>query len=142
AVAFDRALELDGGHAEAGEWTRKREIARANHAAGVNTDVPPVEPFERQTLLRVPDESGARLPETQNSMPPASRLAPVYEAIGKLGGRFVDRLWGIVTPLEHAARGARAGVWTDWYEQPLYRGLLTLASMRQELDEKNLVNTY
>jgi hypothetical protein len=143
AVAeFDRALALAPEDPESAEWIRKRDLARANDAAGVSADVPPNEPFDRDALLRLSDEDGANLPETKNPVPPASKLASVYVALGELGGRAIDRIWGLLTPLGHAAHSARAGVWTDWYEKPLYRGLIILSAMREELDEKNLVDTY
>jgi hypothetical protein len=140
AVEFDRALAMAPEDAEAAEWVRKRDLALANHAAGVSSEALP-EPFERAALLHLSDEDAAKLPETKNPSP-TSKLAPLYAAIGELGGRAVDRVWGLLTPFARTAHATRGGVWTDWYEKPLYRGLLTLAAIREELDEKNLVDTY
>ena len=33
-------------------------------------------------------------------------------------------------------------MWTSWYRKPLYRGIFTLAYMREMLDRHNLKSTY
>ena len=82
---------------------------------------------------------GARLPSPRNlpGDPHWRRLRYlVGHAVGSIGGVVFETLTRVL------GRSYSSRVWTSWYRKSLYRGILTLAYMREMLDRHNLRSTY
>ena len=131
AEHFERALKLDPDNPE---WADLLAKAPANATAEVDVYVPELRFFDADALLAPPPE-----PRPAEPAEPARRsaLAALRYLVGHARG-------------EHRRRGVRdrsptwsggataAAVWTNWYRKRLYRGILTLAYMREMLDRHNL----
>jgi hypothetical protein len=134
ATHFARALELRPGQAE---WTELLAMSRANAQAEVDVRVPPLEFFDAGTLLAAPPEPKLPAPLDEDPEPPWRRLRYV---VGHGVGSAFSAAWDTATRvIGHDYNGE---VWTNWYRKKLYKGILTLAYMRDKLDRDNLKSTY
>lgn len=138
AQYYEAALKLGPDHAD---WRDMLEKSRVNASAGVNVHVPEIYYFDRAKLL----ESAS--PPTDPSL---SLLRPRHEIwaerarwkIGNAFGKVMTAAMNGTTNLWGSIAGYRDRVWTNWYRRSITLGILTLAYMREQLNKKNLKNTY
>ncbi|MEO7422725.1 MAG: peroxidase family protein [Ornithinibacter sp.] len=135
SVHYDRAVERDPQRAD---WRRMLAASQSNAQAEVNVYVPDVQYFDREPLLAAPADPSLPEPGSIGSSPGVFRRVRylVGHATGSVAGTVFDRL---VRLIGHHYRGE---VWTNWYRKSFYRGILTLAYMREKLDRDNLMSTY
>src|SRR5437763_416058 len=136
AVAHcDEALERNPDRQE---WRQLRAHARANAAAQINLFVPERRFFDRDELLAPPvPPPGTLSPITPARNAPGLRrlLVVLGDGIGFISGVA----FGLITRIYGALAGYQDEVWTNWYRRPLWRAILTLAHMREELNRRNLL---
>ena len=139
AVAHcDEALERNPDRQE---WRQLRAHARANAAAQINLFVPERRFFDRDELLAPPVPPPGTLPPitpAQNAPGLRRLLAVLGDGIGFISGVA----FGLITRIYGALAGYQDEVWTNWYRRPLWRAILTLAHMREELNRHNLRDVY
>ncbi len=139
AVAHcDEALERNPDRQE---WRQLRAHARANAAAQINLFVPERRFFDRDELLAPPvPPPGTLSPITPARNAPGLRrlLVVLGDGIGFISGVA----FGLITRIYGALAGYQDEVWTNWYRRPLWRAILTLAHMREELNRHNLRDVY
>ncbi len=124
------------------DWQLMRAQAHVNATAQLDEPIPPYYLFNADSLLRPPDVPAGTLPE-----PPQFHHRPgILRRFGRAIGDFLGWLVAIVMNgliwLVGKLFGYRDEVWTNWYHRPLILGILTLAYMREQLNEHNLNNTY
>lgn len=135
AAHYARALEADGDQVD---WSQMMALSEANATAEINVAVPPVEYFDRGDLLSPP--TPPRFPK----LPKQRRKLGIWRwvryglghALGSVGGvafGWLTRTFG---------KKYSGEIWTNWYRKRLYRGILTLAYMREKLNRDNLKSTY
>ena len=99
--------------------------------------VPELRFFDAATLLAPPPEPGLPSPRNLPGDPHWRRLRYlVGHAVGTIGGVVFEALTRVL------GRDYSNRVWTSWYRKSLYRGIFTLAYMREMLDRHNLRSTY
>lgn len=139
ATQYAAALALEPDHAD---WRDMLALAQGNAVAAVNVHVPELSYFDRDALLAPPVVRPGSLPT-----PLASRRAP---GLGRrLQIKLGNGLGVIASVLTHAVTntwgrfvGYRDVVWTNWYRRGLTTGLLTLAYMRDRINQRNLISSY
>jgi len=138
ARLFAAALQREPGHPD---WERLRLLAEANAAAEIQHPVPERYHFEREKLLARPTTRDGDLPS-----PPPRLVRRLDQRILRAAGNF---LGSILTAMMHVAISTvgtlldyRDRVWTNWYRRGLTLGILTLAYMRERLNQNNLRTTY
>jgi tetratricopeptide (TPR) repeat protein len=135
---YEAALKLSPDHAD---WRDMLEKSRGNATAEVNVHVPEIYYFDRAKLL----ESAS--PATDPSL---TILRPRHQIwaerarrkIGNALGKVMTAAMNGTTHLWGSIAGYRDRVWTNWYRRSITLGILTLAYMREQLNKKNLKNTY
>jgi len=135
---FAAALSRDPGRED---WAHLRDVARANAEARADLHVPELRFFEKDRLLN----PAVIAPGTLPSVPPVYRLGRVrhlLDAAGDLLGLVLGRAMHLVSQLWGRVAGYRDEVWTNWYRRPRLFAVLTLAYMRDRLNELNLRSTY
>ena len=135
AVQYRRAVDRDP---QRRDWRHMLAASRRNAEAEVNVYVPEVQFFDRDRLLAHPVDPALPEPGSDGSSQSIARRVRyvVGHAVGSVAGVVFD---GLVTVIGPHYRGE---VWTNWYRKRLYRGILTLAYMREKLDRDNLMSTY
>ncbi len=134
AEHLERALKLDPDNTE---WADLLAKASANATAEVDVFVPELRFFDAATLLAPPPEPDLPSPRNLPGDPHWLRLRYlVGHAVGSIGGVAFEALTRVF------GRDYSNRVWTSWYRKPLYRGVFTLAYMREMLDRHNLRSTY
>ncbi len=129
------ALEADGDQPE---WRHMLAACQANADAEVHVPVPDVHYFDRDELLRAPlAPSLPKPPKRRWQLSTWRRMRYVVgHAIGNIAGGIMGWLTGLL------GKNYSDDVWTNWYRKRLYRGVLTLAYMREKLNRDNLKSTY
>jgi hypothetical protein len=135
ASNYRAALERDPSRTD---WQHMLSVSEANAHAEVNVFVPDVRYFDRDDLLAAPPDPGLPEPGSPGfSLGILKRVRYVVgHAVGSVAGFVFDGL------VELLGRHYRGDVWTNWYRKSMYRGILTLAYMREKLDRDNLMSTY
>ena len=139
AVAhFDEALARNPDHQE---WRKLRANAWANAASQINLFVPERRFFDRDELLAPPVPPPGTLPPIMpvRNVPGLRRL---LVALGSGIGFISGVAFGLITRIYGALAGYQDEVWTNWHRKPLWRAILTLAHMREELNRHNLRDVY
>jgi Animal haem peroxidase len=133
---YAAALQADG---QRNDWREMLALANANAAAGVHVRVPELHYFDREALLSPPADSALPSPLPR---PGRSRFKRLRVSAGSALG--VPVTWGMngATQLWGRVAGYRDSVWTNWYHRRPGLGVLTLAYMRERLNENNLANSY
>lgn len=135
---YTLALQTDSTHRA---WREMRALAQANATAAVHVHVPARRYFNRNTLLAPPSVTAGALPTPQASLPPRGWFTRTRLRVGTLLGALatfsVDRATERV-----GSRGYRDTVWTNWYRGRLVPAVLTLAYIRNQLNEHNLGSSY
>jgi Animal haem peroxidase len=135
AEHYGRAVDRDPQRAD---WQHMLEASRRNVEGEVNVYVPDVEFFDRERLLAEPPDPA--LPEPGPHRTPVGLFQRVRYVVGhttgSAAGVVFDALVRLIGP------HYRGEVWTNWYRKRFYRGILTLAYMREKLDRDNLKSTY
>ncbi|MEM7033476.1 MAG: peroxidase family protein [Chloroflexota bacterium] len=150
ALFLSEAYEQASKHYEAalqhqpdnGAWVEMLRLSKANAVAEVQVPVPDFYYFDRETLLAPPNIPKGTLPTPPPSASTPDLLKQIRELIGTIGGIVATVFMDTVTHLWGRIAGYRDAVWTNWYRRPLLLGILTLAHMREQLNEHNLKNTY
>jgi tetratricopeptide (TPR) repeat protein len=128
---------------ENSNWQDMHEKSRRNAVAKINVHVPPLYFFagDKAKLLQAASAISFALP---TPLKPRRVIWPerLRREIGTALGAIVTYVVDAVTELWGMLAGYKARVWTNWYRRSLVKGVLTLAYMRDQLNEKNLVNTY
>jgi hypothetical protein len=132
AVACDPANE---------DWQTKLSLAAANAVSKAQENYPPVEPFDRETLLAPPNVKPGAIPASSLERKPVTLTGHLVAGAEQAAGAVCEALTTAVSTLAGKA-GVADGVWTNWYRKPLALGLATLQSMRDRLDAQNLVDPY
>ena len=124
------------------EWNRALRLARANVTSEVHVPVPEFYFFERERLLAPPVVSAGTLPPAPPPAPALGWFATTRNRVGNAIGAIATALMHALTQIVGRLAGYRDAVWTNWYRRPMLLGVLTLAHMRDLLNEHNLKNTY
>lgn len=135
ATHLSAALERDPRR---DDWQHLLAACQANAVAEVDVYVPDVAYFDREELLSAPvDPALPTGPSHGFSLSPLKRARYVAgHAIGNAAGFVFD------TAVNLLGRRYSGEVWTNWYRKSMYRGILTLAYMREKLNHDNLKSTY
>ena len=138
AQYYEAALKLGPDRAD---WRDMLEKSRVNAIAEVNVHVPEIYYFDRAKLVESassPTDPSLSLLRPRHEIWAARARRKIGEALGKVMTAAMNgttELWGSIA-------GYRDRVWTNWYRRSLTLGILTLAYMREQLNKKNLKNTY
>jgi hypothetical protein len=135
---YDRALEREPGRQD---WQELRAHAQANVTAQINTFVPDRRFFKRDELLQPPVPPMGALPAVTLSRK-TRRLRRLLVALGSGLGFVCGVMFGLITRIYGALAGYHDEVWTNWYRKPLWRAILMLAHMREELNRHSLKDAY
>ena len=135
AVHYQAALERDPGRED---WQQMFAASQANAHAEVNVFVPDVEYFDSEALLAPPVDPA--LPEPGSHGFSLGIARRVRYVVGHAAGRAAGFVFEAV--VHRVGRHYHGDVWTNWYRKRLYRGILTLAYMREKLDRDNLMSAY
>jgi hypothetical protein len=115
-------------------------LAQGNASADVHEFVPEKHYFDREELLAPPKVD--TLPEPPaTSAPPPDLHRVIQLALGNVSGVIGTWFFNSVTRAV-GWFGYRDTVWTNWYHRPKLLGILTLAHMRDRLNEHNLGTSY
>jgi len=134
---YAAALEGDPGNAD---YRDMFTLAASNAEADVHQFVPELHYFERDALLAPPKVES--LPEPPaNPAPPPDLHREIQLALGNVLGVVGTKFFNAATRAV-GWFGYRDAVWTNWYHRPKLLGILTLAHMRDELNEHNLGTSY
>jgi tetratricopeptide (TPR) repeat protein len=136
---YSAALALEPGHAD---WRDMLALAQANATAGVDVHVPELQYFEREALLAPPRLREGVLPTPLPPGPGHGHFKRLRLWLGEMLGVVMTVLMDVLTQLWGRIVGYRDAVWTNWYHRPLALGILTLAYMREKLNEHNLGSSY
>ena len=127
--------------ASPGEGLAGAQAARAGQRfARVAVAGPELRFFDRAEVLAPPTVPPGALPR-----PPGPGAVPLRRALVGLGsgvGLIGATLFGLLTRVHGRLAGYHGDVWTNWYRRPLFRGILTLAYMRDELNRRRLIDAY
>jgi hypothetical protein len=114
------------------------ELASANADAEIDVYVPAVHHFDAEQLLAAPEIP--RIPPKPDPMRPHGHWRRfrrvVGHEIGSIGGALMETATNVI------GKRYRGAVWTNWYRKNTYRAILSLAYMREQLMERNLMSTY
>ncbi|HYZ72565.1 MAG TPA: peroxidase family protein [Chthoniobacterales bacterium] len=138
--AYEAALRLQPNN---DVWQDMRDKAHRNAIARIDLHVPPLYYFSEETSQLLQPASA-----TPTSLP--APLAPrrvrwserLRRKIGTALGVTVTLVMDVTTDLWGRLAGYKGRVWTNWYRRSLVKGILTLAYMRNRLNQHNLLNTY
>ena len=135
ADRYAAALSAKPGQSD---WTQMLAACRANVTAEVDVQVPPLSYFERDALLSEPPDPLLPTP------PKAGFDLSVWRRLRYVAGHAVGSVGGVVFGwlTQTFGKNYRGDVWTTWYRKRMYRGMLTLAYMREKLNTDNLKSTY
>jgi tetratricopeptide (TPR) repeat protein len=138
AKNYTAALEQD---ATKEDWQEMLKRASVNALAEVNVFVPDQYFFKPEELLSPSVLKPDELPTTGLKPRQPKRIEKLRRRIGWLIGWIFT---GIMEAATHTIGAVFVyhGKWTNWYRRNFYFGILTLAHMRDKLNERNLVNTY
>lgn len=123
------------------EWQELRAHAQANAISQINAFVPERHFFGRDELLHRPAPPLGAFPSITAARK-APRLRRLLVAFGSGPGIIGGLLFGFLTRIYGVLAGYHDEVWTNWYRRPLWRAILTLAHMREELNRHNLRDAY
>ncbi|MGA9276972.1 peroxidase family protein [Ilumatobacter sp.] len=136
--AADRYAAACATDASRVDWNDMRERAVANAHSELDVYVPDVHLFTDDDLLAPPPTPN--IPARPAPLPPHGhwrRLRRfVGHEVGSIGGALMGAATNVIGKRYHDA------VWTNWYRRSLYRGILSLAYMREHLMAENLIRTY
>ena len=135
---YEAALKLAPDHAD---WRDMLGKARANATAEVHVHVPEIYYFDRAKLLEPPNPA---MDPSLTVLKPRRQIwaERARQKIGSALGKVMTAAMGATTHLWGSVAGYRDRVWTNWYRRSMTLGILTLAYMREQLNKKNLKNTY
>jgi hypothetical protein len=123
------------------DWQNKLMLAMANAVSKAEDPFPPVDAFDRESLLAPPSLKPGAIPATASAPNTPRRLAQVVTPVEKVFGAIVTSIMNAASFLA-GKLGTSDEVWSNWYRKPLLLGLVTLQAMRDRLDARNLVNPY
>jgi len=140
---YDKAGQAGGSDSELREWREMSNLAKANHAAQIYTEVPKPHYFkDDDDLLKPPSVRDGEL------ICPTDRPRR-YGWVRRLRLFLGESLGALGTVVINAATrwvgwkyDYRARVWTNWDGRRWLSGVLTLAYIREVLNAHNLVSTY
>jgi Animal haem peroxidase len=135
---YDRALEREPGRHD---WRELRAHAQANVTSKISTFVPERRFFNRDELLQQPVPPTGAFPAVTPSRR-TRRLRRLLVALGSGLGFLGGVTFGLLTRIYGALAGYHDEVWTNWYRKPLWRAILMLAHMREELNRHTLKDAY
>jgi hypothetical protein len=135
---YESALELKPDN---DDWRDMLGKSTANATARVDVPVPDIYYFDRQKLLEpaIPAPIPLLTPPKPGHEIWAARLR---QEIGNVLGEVITFCMNGLTIMCGSLMGYRDRVWTNWYRRSMTLGILTLAYMREQLNKKNLRNTY
>ena len=128
------------GNPENQDYQEMFALAQGNANADVHEFVPELHYFERDDLL-APSKVDTLPEPVATSAPPADLHRVIRMALGNALGVVGTKFFNAVTKAV-GWFGYRDAVWTNWYHRPKFLGILTLAHMRDKLNEQNLETSY
>jgi tetratricopeptide (TPR) repeat protein len=135
---YEAALKLKP---DSEDWRDMLRKSTGNATARVDLPVPDIYYFDREKLLEPADHAPA-----PSLTPPKPRHEiwgeKLRQKIGNALGEVITLLMNGLTLMCGSLMGYRGRVWTNWYRRSISLGILTLAYMREQLNKKNLKNTY
>jgi hypothetical protein len=135
---YDAALAREPGRKD---WRELRMHAQANALARIRVSDAELHLFDRAEVLAPPTVPRGALPSPAHARAPY-RLRRTLVALGSGLGFIGATLFGLLTRVHGRLTGYHDEVWTNWYRRSLFRGILTLAYMRDELNRKRLRDAY
>ena len=142
ARCYGLALAAAPGCAQAADWLAMLAVAQHNDTAQVQAHVPPLHYFDRAALLAAPVLPPGALPAAPPPAAPHGRWRALRKWVGEVLGAVGTFLVNVSTHLVGRLVGYRDAVWTNWYHRPQFLAILTLAYMRERLNEHNLGTSY
>ena len=139
AQHYAAALQIEPQHAD---WRAMLALARANATAGVNVHVPDLHYFDRDALLAPPVIGANTLPAPPPPHPTPHFIKRLHIIIGNALGEVLTVVLHVAMQLWGRFVGYRDAVWTNWYHRSLTLAVLTLATMRERLNERSLGTSY
>lgn len=136
------ALSAGGGGAELGHWREMRALAAANARAKVEIPIPAPHYFRQAELIAPPVVRAGALPPPPPAPPRLSGRRLVRKAMGEALGAVCSAATELAVNVYGRIAGYHGEVWTNWYERPQFRAILTLAYMRERLNAHNLGTSY
>jgi len=135
---YEAALKLAPDQSD---WRDMLGKARANATAEVHVHVPEIYYFDRARLL---EPASPATDPTLTVLKPRPQIwaERARRKIGSALGKLMTAAMNGTTHLWGSVAGYRDRVWTNWYRRSMTLGILTLAYMREQLNKKNLKNTY
>ena len=130
------------GEPQRTDWREMLALAQANATAGVDVHVPDLRYFDRDALLAPPAVAANALPVPPPARPTPHLLRRLHIVIGNELGELLTVVLHAVMFLWGHLVGYRDTVWTNWYRRPLTLAILTLATMRERLNARNLGTSY
>jgi hypothetical protein len=124
------------------DWRAMLALAQANATAGIDVHVPPLQYFDRDTLLAPSAVKDGDLPTPPPPLPDPTGLRTLHRDIGNALGAVATVIVEAVTQLWGWLAGYRDRIWTNWYHRPVALAVLTLAYMREKLNAHNLGTSY
>ena len=135
---YVKALEQNP---EQKEWQQMLETSRNNSTSRVDIFVPDIVHFKEHELLSTPKDPELPPPIPQYKLPyQLHKLRYLRPFIGRTVGLIGSFTFNTATKL--FGSGYNGPQWTDWYNRPWLKGILNLARMRDDLNERNLNTTY
>jgi tetratricopeptide (TPR) repeat protein len=135
---YDRALEREPSRQD---WQELREHAHANGTSQINAFVPERRFFNRDELLQQPVPPMEAFPAL-TLFRKTRRFRRLLVALGSGLGFVCGVTFGLITRIYGTLAGYHDAIWTNWYRKPLWRAILMLAHMREELNRHNLKEVY
>jgi hypothetical protein len=136
---YAAALQAQPQHAD---WRDMLALSQSNATAGVDVHVPDLRYFDRDALLAAPSVDDYTLPPAPAQPPQPSLIRRLHIVVGNELGEVLTAVMHVVMRLWGRFVGYRDAVWTNWYRRPQMLAILTLATMREQLNERNLGTSY
>ena len=139
---YGLALQAAPAAPQAADWRAMRAVAQGNATAEVHVHVPDLSYFDRSALLAPPLLPAGALPVPPPPADPPGRLRSIRKWLGEVLGAGGTFAVAHVTQIYGRLAGYRNAVWTNWYQRPQFKAILTLAYMREQLNAHNLGTSY
>jgi hypothetical protein len=139
AEHYRQALNLEPDHQQ---WQNMLKQALANQQAAIHEYVPDVWFFTRDMLEGGAEVQPDTFPDIRPKRSPRNGWYWPNQIIGFISGLILTWIVDGVTTIWGKLAGYRDVIWTNWYQRPVFLGVLTLGYMRTRLSKFNLISSY
>lgn len=138
ATRYACAVDAATSEEERAAWSSMLATCRANDLAELQRHVPAIRYFDGDALNGPPP--APKLPPAAPGRVRPSLFGSVRYVLGHGIGSIASVVFDSLADL--VGRRYRGPIWTTWYRKRSFAGVLTLAYMREKLNEHNLRSTY